>query len=322
MKAIRVHEYGGPEVMRLEEVPVPQPQAGEALVRLAASGVNFIDIYQREGLYPVPLPFIPGNEGAGTVEALGFGVTEVAVGDRVAFAMVTGSYAEYAVVPAAKLVPVPEMVDLKFAAALMLQGMTAHYLTHSTYPLTEGDICLAHAVAGGVGELLVQMAKRLGARVIGTVSTEEKAALARSVGTDEVILYTQQDFESETRRLTVGKGVQVVYDGVGQSTFEKGLNCLVSRGYMVLYGQASGPVGALDPQVLNAKGSLFLTRPSLAHYVLTRQELLWRASDVLNWVATGELQLNIGNVLPLAQAADAHRKLVARQTMGKTLLTP
>lgn len=320
MKAMRVHEYGGPEVMRLEEVPVPQPGAGEALVKLAASGINFIDVYQRSGLYGTPLPFTPGSEGAGVVEAVGPGVTGVAVGDLVAYAGVLGSYAEYAVVPAARLVPVPAKVDDKTAAALMLQGMTAHYLTHSTYPLTAGESCLVHAAAGGVGELLVQIAKRRGARVIGTVSTAEKAALARSVGADEVIRYTEQDFEVEVKRLTGGRGLPVVYDGVGRATFDKGLNCLAPRGYMVLFGQASGPVPPLDPQVLNSKGSLFLTRPSLGHYVLTREELLWRANDVLGWVAAGELAVHIGSELPLAEAARAHRQLEARQTTGKTVL--
>lgn len=321
MKAMRVHEYGGPDVMRLEEVPVPPPGAGEALVKLAASGVNFIDVYQRSGLYGTPLPFTPGSEGAGVVEGIGPGVTEVAVGDRVAYAGALGAYAEYAVVPAARLVSLPAKVDFKTAAAVMLQGMTAHYLTHSTYPLKQGETCLVHAAAGGVGELLVQVAKRRGARVIGTVSTAEKEALARSVGADEVIRYTEQDWEAEVKRLTGGRGLAVVYDGVGRATFEKGLNCLAPRGYMVLFGQSSGPVPPLDPQVLNAKGSLFLTRPALGHYVLTREELLSRANDVLGWVAAGELRVHIGSELPLAEAARAHRQLEARQTTGKTVLS-
>jgi NADPH2:quinone reductase len=322
MKAIRVHRYGGPEAMTVEEVPLPKPAEGHALVRLQAIGINFIDIYQRMGLYPVPLPFTPGNEGAGTVEETGPGVAEVARGDKVAYAGALGSYAEYAVVPAWRLVPLPEGIAPETAAALMLQGMTAHYLSHDTYPLRPGEACLVHAAAGGVGLLLVQMAKRRGARVIGTVSTREKAGLARAAGADEVILYTEQDFETEVKRLTGGGGVQAVYDSVGQTTFEKSLNCLASRGYMVLYGQSSGPVPPFDPQGLSARGGLFLTRPSLAHYTRDRQELLSRAGEVLAWAAGGLLDVRIGETFPLPQAGAAHRKLAGRQTTGKILLLP
>lgn len=322
MRAIRVHEYGGTEKMRLEEIPVPKPGPGEALVKLAAAGVNFIDQYQRAGLYPLPLPFTLGNEGAGVVEAVGSGVADVAVGDGVGYAGALGSYAEYAVVPAWKLVKVPDSVDLKLAAAVMLQGMTAHYLTHSTYPLKAGDTCLVHAAAGGLGLLLVQMAKRRGARVFGTVSTDEKAAKAKAAGADEVIKYTEQDFLAECKRLTEGKGLQVVYDSVGKATFDQSLSCLAPRGYMVLLGQSSGPVPAFDPQVLNARGSLFLTRPSLVHYTLNREELQWRGGDVLGWVASGDLKVHVGGELPLAEAAEAQRRQAARETTGKLLLIP
>ena len=322
MKAIRVHRYGGPEAMAMEEVPTPKPGEGHALVRLHAVGVNFIDIYQRMGLYPVPLPFTPGNEGAGTVEDTGPGVAEVARGDQVAYAGALGSYAEYAVVPSWRLVRLPDGIDPKTAAALMMQGMTAHYLCHDAYPLKPGDTCLVHAAAGGVGLLLVQMAKRRGARVIGTVSTQEKAGLARAAGADEVILYTGQDFETETKRLTEGSGVQVVYDSVGKATFEKSLGCLSSRGYMILYGQSSGPVPPFDPQVLSARGGLFLTRPSLAHYTRNREELLSRAGEVLGWAAGGLLDVRIGGTFPLSDAGEAHRRLAGRQTTGKILLLP
>lgn len=322
MKTIRVHRHGGPETLAIEDLPVPRPGKGEALVRLDAAGVNFIDIYQREGLYRVPLPFTPGNEGAGTVAETGPECAEAAAGDRVAYAGAIGSYAEYAVVPAWRLVRVPEGLDPALAAAAMLQGMTAHYLAHSTCPLAPGDACLVHAAAGGVGHLLTQIAKRRGARVIGTVSTREKAEIARESGADEVILYTERDFESEVKRLTGGKGVRVVYDSIGRSTFDKSMNCLAPRGILVLYGQASGPVAPFDPQVLNAKGGLFLTRPSLAHYTATREELLSRANDVLGWVASGELSVRIGARYPLAKAADAHRALAGRETTGKVLLIP
>ncbi len=322
MKAIRVHEAGGPEVLRYEDIPLPEPGEGQVRVKVAAAGVNFLDIYHRKGLYPVAHPFTPGVEAAGIVDAVGPGVTEFRPGDRVAYAMQLGAYAEYAVVPAEKLVKVPEGIDLTTAAAIMLQGMTAHYLVYSTYPLQEGETALVHAAAGGVGHLLVQLAKRKGARVIGTVSTEEKARLAREAGADEVIIYTQTDFEPEVKRLTDGRGVDVVYDSVGRDTFEKGLNCLRQRGYMVLYGQSSGPVGPFDPQILNRKGSLFLTRPSLAHYVATREELLWRAGDLFEWLQKGELTLRIDRTFPLAEAAEAHRYMEARQSKGKVLLIP
>jgi len=322
MKAIRVRACGGPEVMTLQECPEPEPGEGQAVVRIEAAGVNFIDIYQRMGAYKIPLPFTPGNEAAGVVVRTGPGVTEVAAGDRVAYAGTIGSYAAQAVVPAWRLVRLPKAIDAKTAAALMLQGMTAHYLAMATYPLKPGDACLVHAAAGGVGLLLVQIAKRRGARVIGTVSTAEKAELARKAGADNVILYTERDFEAETRKITGGKGVQVVYDSVGKGTFEKSLSCLAMRGYLVLYGQSSGPVASFDPQVLNAKGGLYLTRPSLAHYTATREELLGRANDLFDWVARGELEVRIGAELPLAEAAEAHRRLAGRLTTGKVLLIP
>jgi NADPH:quinone reductase len=320
MKAIRVSEYGGPEVLKLEEIPTPEPGSGEALVRVRAAGVNFIDVYQRTGRYPLTLPFTPGNEAAGTVEAVGDGVDEVRPGDRVAFAMQIGAYAEAVAVPAWKLVPLPEGVDERQAAAAMLQGMTAHYLTHATYRIREGDTVLVHAAAGGVGLLLCQMAHRLGAKVIGTVSTEEKAELARGAGADEVILYTETDFEDEVRRMTDGTGVDAVYDSVGKTTFDKGLNCLKPRGTMALFGASSGAVPPFDPLVLSTKGSLFLTRPTLAHYALGRAEMLSRAHDVLGWIASGELNLRIERTYPLADAATAHRDLESRATSGKLVL--
>jgi NADPH2:quinone reductase len=322
MKAVRVHKTGGPEVMTLEEVATQEPAAGQAVVKLTSIGVNFIDIYQRDGRYPMPLPFTPGQEAAGEVVAVGEGVEEVSVGDRVVYCGAVGSYAEYTVVDGWRLIPIPEGLSDRIAAALILQGLTVHYLTHSTYPLKPGDTCLIHAAAGGVGLLFIQIAKRLGARVIGTVSTSEKAALARSAGADEVILYTEQDFETEVRRLTDGKGLPVVYDSVGKTTFDKSLNCLAPRGYLVLFGQASGVVPPLDPQILNAKGSLFLTRPTLNDYTLTRDELFQRAEDVLGWTAAGELDVRIGAEFPLADAAEAHRQLGGRQTTGKVLLIP
>jgi NADPH2:quinone reductase len=320
MKAILVSQPGGPENMQLAEAPIPQPGPKQARVRIAATGVNFIDVYFRIGLYKADLPIALGSEAAGTVDAIGSEVTEVAVGDRVAYAMARGSYAEYAVVPAAQLVKLPDAVDFQTAAAVMLQGMTAHYLTHSTFPLKSGDTCLVHAAAGGTGGLLVQMAKMAGARVFGTVSTEEKAKIARENGVDEAILYTQQDFETEVKRLTGGRGVDVVYDSVGKTTFDKSLNSLRPRGTMALFGQSSGPVPPFDPAILNGKGALYLTRPSLGHYLLTREELLWRAGDVLNWLASGRLKLRIDRVYPLTQAADAHRDLESRKTAGKLVL--
>ena len=322
MKTIQVAEPGGPEKMQLVEVPTPQPGPKQALIRLGAIGVNFIDVYFRIGLYKAERPISLGNEGAGTVEAVGPEVTEVVVGDRVAWAMQRGSYGEFAVVPSALLVKLPDHVDFQAAAAAMLQGTTAHYLTHSTYPLKSGDTCLVHAAAGGTGSLIVQMAKMLGARVFGTVSTEAKAQVARAAGVDEAILYTQQEFDTEVKRLTAGRGVDVVYDSVGQSTFDKSLNCLRPRGVMALFGQSSGAVPPFDPNILNGKGSLFLTRPSLAHHLLTREELLWRAGDVLNWIASGKLKLRIDRTYPLAEAAAAHRDLEGRKTTGKLLLIP
>ena len=320
MKAIQVTVPGGPESLKLVDVPVPKPGPGQALVRLAASGVNFIDTYFRTGLYKADLPIAIGSEGAGTVEAVGEGVTEVAPGDRVAYAMARGSYAEYAVVPAAQLVKIPGHVDFKMAAAAMLQGMTAHYLTHSTFPLKAGDTCLVHAAAGGAGGLIVQMAKNIGARVFGTVSTAEKARIAREAGADETILYTEQEFDVEARRFTGGRGVDVVYDSVGKTTFEKSLNALRPRGTLALFGQSSGSVSPIDPGILNTKGSLFLTRPSLGHYLLTREELLWRAGEVLNAIDAGKLRVRIDRTYPLADAAAAHRDLESRKTAGKLLL--
>jgi NADPH2:quinone reductase len=322
MKAIQVLETGGPEKLQLVETPIPRPGPKEALVRVAASGVNFIDVYFRTGLYKSAMPIALGQEGAGTVEEVGAEVTEVAPGDRVAWAMPRGSYAEYAIAPAAQLVKMPDSLDFRTAAAIMLQGMTAHYLTHSTYALKPGDSCLVHAAAGGAGGLIVQMGKMLGARVFGTVSTDEKAAIARENGVDEAILYTRTEFDSEIRRLTNGRGVDVVYDSVGKTTFEKSLNCLRPRGLLALFGQSSGPVPPFDPNTLNGKGSLFLTRPSLGHYTLTREELLWRAGDVLGWVASGKLKPRIDRAYPLAEAAEAHRALEGRQTAGKLLLIP
>lgn len=321
MKAIQVKTPGGPEKMELVELPPPQPGPKQALVQLAASGVNFIDVYFRMGLYKADVPITLGSEGAGTVVAVGPDVSEVKVGDRVAYAMARGSYADYAVVPAWQLVAIPGHVDFVTAAGAMLQGMTAHYLTHSVYPLKSGETCLVHAAAGGAGGLTVQMAKMLGARVFGTVSTEEKAAIARHSGADEAILYTQQDFEAEVKRLTGGRGVEVVYDSVGKTTFDKSLNCLRPRGMMALFGQSSGPVPPFDPSILNAKGSLFLTRPTLAHYSASREELMWRAGDVLKWLDAGKLKLRIDHTYPLAEAAQAHRDLESRKTAGKLVLT-
>jgi NADPH2:quinone reductase len=323
MKAIRVLELGGPEVLKLEEIPDPKPGPGEAVVRVEAAGINFIDVYHRTGLYKVAaLPFTLGQEGAGTVESVGEGVSEVATGDRVAWTNVPGSYAEKVLVPVAKLVPLPAGVSSRQGAAAMLQGMTAHYLACSTYPLKAGDTCLVHAAAGGVGLLLCQIAKLRGARVLGTTSNEEKAALAREAGADEVILYTEKDFAVEAKRLTGGKGVQVIYDSVGQTTFLKGLDCLAPRGMMVTFGQSSGSVPAFEPSILNAKGSLYVTRPSLGHYIATREELLARAGDVLGWIRDGKLTLRAEHDYPLAQAADAQRALEGRKTTGKVLLIP
>ncbi len=322
MKAIRVHQYGGVEVLTYEDIPVPQPGAVEARVKLEAIGLNYVDVYQRAGLYQLKLPFTLGMEGAGIVDAVGRDVSEVKVGDRVAYSMVPGAYAEYAVVPSSRLVPLPKNIDSRSAAATMLQGKTAHYLTHSTYPLKTGDTALVHAAAGGVGLLLVQIAKRRGATIFGTVSTEEKARLAREAGADDIILYTQTDFAAEIKRLTNGRGVNVVYDSVGQSTFDKSLDCLRPRGYMVLFGQSSGPVPPFNLGTLATKGSLFVTRPTLAHYAITREELLQRANDLFNWIAAGQLKLRIDKTFPLAEAAEAHRQLEGRKTTGKVLLLP
>ncbi|HBH01179.1 MAG TPA: NADPH:quinone reductase [Candidatus Rokubacteria bacterium] len=322
MKAVRVHTLGGPEALRYEDVPEPTPKAGEAVVKVDAAGLNYIDVYFRTGVYKAALPVTLGMEAGGTVTAVGPGVTEVQAGDRVAYTGVPGAYAELAAVPAQRLVVLPAGVGTRQGAAAMLQGMTAHYLASSTWPLKSGDTCLVHAAAGGVGLLLCQMARMRGARVIGTVSTEAKARLAREAGADEVILYTTQDFEAEVKRLTDGKGVQVVYDSVGKTTFDKGFNCLAPRGMMILYGQSSGPVGTFDPQVLNQKGSVFLTRPSLFHYTATRAELLARAGEVLGWVRDGALKLRTELEFPLKDAAEAHRALEARRTTGKVLLIP
>lgn len=322
MKAIRVHTPGEADVMVYEETATPEPKAGEARVRIEAAGLNFIDIYQRRGWYPLSSPFTPGMEAAGVVDAVGPDVTEVAVGDRVAYTMQVGSYAEAAVVPAWKLAPLPDAVSMEAAAAVMLQGLTAHYLTRSTFPLQPGNVALIHAAAGGVGLLLVQMAKQCGARVIGTVSTEEKAALARAAGADDVILYSQVDFAQAVVDLVGPHALDVVYDSVGQDTFDKGLDLLKPRGYMVLFGQASGPVAPVDPQILNQKGSLFLTRPSLGAYILDRAELLARTDDLFRWIADGALDVRIDQTFSLADAPDAHRYMEARQTKGKVVLVP
>ena len=323
MKAIQVRKTGGPEVLEfVEDLPVPEPKTNEAVVKLSASGVNFIDVYQREGRYKVALPFVPGQEGAGVVNAVGAGLLNMKKGDRVAWAGPLGSYAEYAAVPAERLVPIPAGITDQQGAAAMLQGMTAHYLVYSAYPLKSGETALVHAAAGGVGLLLTQMAHNLGARVIATVSTEEKARVAREAGADEVILYTQQDFEAETKRLTRNKGVDVVYDSVGKTTFEKGLNILRPRGYMVLYGGSSGAVPPFDLISLSTKGSLFVTRPTLAHYTATREELLMRAAALFELIASGKLKLRIEHTYPLAEAQRAHRELEGRKTTGKLLLLP
>jgi NADPH2:quinone reductase len=322
MKAIQVKQVGGPEAMKLVDLPVPEPKANEAVVKIAASGVNFIDVYFREGRYKAPLPLILGQEGAGTVTAIGSDVKSVKVGDRVAWCGLLGSYAEYAAVPADRLVPIPAGVTDQQAAAAMLQGMTAHYLLYDTYPLKKGETALVHAAAGGVGLLLTQMAHNIGARVIATVSTEEKAKLAREAGADDVILYTQADFEAETKRLTDGKGVDVVYDSVGKTTFEKGLNVLRPRRMMVLFGGSSGAVPPFDLITLAHKGSLYVTRPSLHHYMATREELLARSSAVFGMITAGKLKLRIEHTYPLGEAQRAHRDLEARKTTGKLLLVP
>jgi NADPH2:quinone reductase len=322
MKAIRVNAPGGPEVLRYEDVAEPTPKAGEATVKVDAAGINYIDVYQRSGQYKLAMPLTLGLEAGGTVTAVGPNVTEVKVGDKVAYTGVAGAYAQYAVVPSARLVTLPAGLSTRQGAAAMLQGLTAHYLACSTYPLKSGDTCLVHAAAGGVGLLLCQIARMRGARVIGTVSTEDKAKLAREAGASDVILYTKQDFETEVKRLTDGKGLQVVYDSVGQTTFDKGFNCLAPRGMMALYGQSSGPVGPFDLGVLNAKGSLFVTRPSLNHHIITRAELLERSNELLGWIRDGRLKLRTEFEFPLKDAADAHRALEGRKTTGKVLLIP
>ena len=322
MQAIQVTQVGGPEVLTPTDLPVPTPKPNEALVQIKASGVNFIDVYFREGRYPAPLPFVDGQEGAGVVTDVGSEVTNVQRGDRVAYTNSLGSYAEYAAVPASRLVTIPDGLDFEQAAAAMLQGMTAHYLLYSSYPLKKGETALIHAAAGGVGLLLVQMAKRIGARVIGTAGSQEKAQLARDAGADECIVYTEADFEAETKRLTDDHGVHVVYDGVGKATFDKDLNVLRPRGYLVLFGGSSGAVPPFDLIKLSQKGSLFITRPTLAHYTAPREELEWRANDVLQMIVRGELNLRIHKVYPLAEAAQAHRDLEGRKTTGKLLLKP
>ena len=321
MKGVQITEYGGPEVMKFQDLPDPSPSEGQALVEMQAVGVNFTDTYSRSGVNPPPLPWVVGVEGAGVVRQTGAGVTDLKAGDVVAYSGVAGSYAQQAVVPAARLIKMPEGLDAKTGAAAMLQGMTAHYLCHGTYPVQSGDRVLIHAGAGGVGLLLIQMVKRLGGYVFSTVSTEAKAELAKDAGADHVILYTQQDFAEEIKKATDAAGVQVVYDAVGKTTFEKSISCLGRRGYMVLYGQASGAPPPLDPRVLG-NGSLFLTRPGLGDYIVTRQQLEQRAGDVLGWVKSGELKLRVEHVFPLSEAAEAHRQLESRATTGKLLLIP
>jgi NADPH2:quinone reductase len=322
MKAVRVHEYGGHEALKYEDVQIPDPGEGEARVKIEAVGVNFIDIYHRIGRYKGALPLTLGQEAGGMVDAVGPNVTDVKPGDRVAYASVQGSYAEYAIVPAWRLIQIPTGVDIQQATAVMLQGMTAHYLTHSTYPLNPGETSLIHAAGGGAGQLLVQIAKLRGARVIGTVSTDEKAELAREAGADEVINYAEIDFETEVKRLTNNAGVNVVYDSVGKDTFEKSLNCLRRRGYLVLFGQSSGPAPQIDPQILNPKGSLFLTRPTLGHYTVDRAELEGRVNDLFSWMAAGSLKVRVDQTFPLADVAAAHHYLEDRRSKGKVLLIP
>jgi len=323
MKAIRIHQFGGPDVLQYEDVPDPSPKAGEALIKIDAAGVNFIDTYQRSGAYKVPLPLTLGQEGGGTVSAVGAGVTTaLKAGDKVAWTGILGSYAESHAVPADRLIALPPGVTTKQGAAIMLQGMTAHYLASTTFPLKSGDTCLVHAGAGGVGLLLTQIAKIRGARVITTVSTDEKAKLSRDAGADHVVMYTSQDFEEEVKKITGGKGVPVVYDSVGQTTFAKSLNCLAPRGMLVLFGQSSGPVPPFDAQILAQKGSLFLTRPTLVNYIATREELQQRSSDIFGWIAAGKLRLRMEFEFPLKDAAKAHQALEGRKTTGKVLLIP
>lgn len=322
MKAISIKQHGGPEVLEIDSVPDPSPRSGEVLINIEYAGVNYIDTYHREGLYPVELPFVPGIEAAGTVEQVGSGVRDFRPGDRVAYCLAPGSYAQKAVVPDWKTVHLPDGVSFEEGAAAMCQGMTAHYLVTDCYRLRKGEYALVHAAAGGVGLLLVQLAKHLGATVIGTVSTKEKKELALNAGADHVIQYMEQDFEAEVKRITGGTGVHVVYESVGKATFDKSMDCLRPRGYMVLYGQSSGPVGPLDPQVLNQKGSIFLTRPSLFSYAGNRSEFLQRAGGVLELIETGELSVTVGEILPLNEASRAHQRLQGRLTVGKVLLKP
>jgi NADPH:quinone reductase len=322
MQAVRVYELGDAKNLTYEDAPVPEPKAGEVRVKVRAIGLNFTEIYQRKGWYPGQLPFTPGGEFAGTIDALGQGVTGFQVGDRVATASGSGAYAEYAIAPAAKLVYVPPAISLEMAAAVLLQGMTAHYLAMSTYPLKPGDTALVHAAASGVGQILVQIARKCGARVVATASTAEKLQIARELGAKELINYTTEDFETEVKRLTEGKGVEVVYDGVGKATFLKGLNCLKPRGYMVLYGQASGPVEPINPQILNQKGALFLTRPTLGYYIQTPDELNKRAGDLFDWMASGELRVRIDQKFSLKEAAAAQEYMENRSTKGKVLIMP
>lgn len=320
MRQVRIHRFGGPEEMVLEELPTPEPGAGQALVRVEASGVNFVDVYQRTGLYPGELPRALGMEGAGVIETVGSGVSHVRKGDRVAWAMYPGSYATHAVIDASRLIPIPAALSFEQAAAAMLQGMTAHFLSHSTYPLGDEDTCLVHAAAGGVGRLLVQMAKRRGAKVIATCSAS-KVSIPKEAGADHVIAYDEEDFAAAVRKLEPD-GVQVVYDSVGRATFDGSIDSLAMRGMMVLFGAASGPVDPIDPQLLNRKGSLFLTRPSLGHYTKERGELVWRAHDLLGWIAAGAITLKIDRTLPLREVAEAHRLLESRATAGKIVLLP
>jgi NADPH2:quinone reductase len=320
MKAVYIEQPGGPEALIYGDRRKPEPAAGEVLVKIAYSGVNFIDTYHRGGLYKLPLPAIIGSEGAGTVEAVGAGVTQFKAGDHVAYAMARGSYAEYHAVPAAQLVPVPDGVPLDIAAGAMLQGMTAHYLTHSTFPLKAGHTALVHAASGGTGRLLVQMAKTIGARIFGTVGSEEKAKLTLGDGTDAAILYNTQDWVAEVKKLTEGRGVDVIYDGVGQATFHKGFDCLKPRGMMVTFGQSSGPIGQVDPLVLSAKGSLYLTRPTLGTYIAERSDLEWRSRDLFDWIGSGRLKVRIDKTYPLAEAAEAQKYLEGRKTTGKVIL--
>lgn len=322
MKAIRIHETGGPEVLKYEDTTVPVPGEGEVLVKIAAAGINFIDVYHRTGVYPMPLPFTPGLEAAGIVEAVGGNTSLFSIGDKVAYSSQLGSYAEYVAISEEKLVPIPKNLSMENAAAAMLQGMTAHYLAFSTYPLKKGETTLIHAAAGGVGRLLVQMAKRAGATVIGTVSTEEKAELAKNAGADHIIFYNQTDFETETKRITDGHGVDVVYDSVGLATFDKSLNVLRPRGHMVLFGQSSGVVPPFNLGLLNQKGSLYITRPSLFHYISNREDLLWRTREIFSWIEDGSLVLRIDRSLPLAEAGKGQTLLTSRKTAGKVLLLP